>query len=231
MDWRQYQEETAEFFRSLGCEADVEAKVPGVRTEHKIDVWVRFNKFGIETKWVVECKYWNSSVTKEKVLALRGVVEDVGADRGILISTARYQRGAVRAAKKTNITLTNLDELKETAQEDLLASALHHIETRVIELNYARGSLLSLKGLEQTGQRYTGTIRVDRNASQIGANLSSIRSGLDRIRLQTPPYPIKYDETGERVTVDTVEEFVIQAYEILSEVEFSLNSQLASKPQ
>ena len=118
MNWRRYQEETAEFFRSLGCEADVEAKVLGARAEHRIDVWVRFNKFGIETKWVIECKYWNSSVTKEKVLALQRVVEDVGADRGILVSTAKYQRGAVRVAEKTNITLTNLDELKESAHED-----------------------------------------------------------------------------------------------------------------
>ena len=130
MTWRQLQEETAEFFRTLGCDAQVEAKVPGARAEHKVDVWVRFTKFGLETKWLIECKYWASSVPKEKVLALKALVEDVGADRGILISAAGFQPGAVRATEKTNITLTDLDGLKETAREDLIASVLHRIETR-----------------------------------------------------------------------------------------------------
>src|SRR3972149_6255903 len=137
MDWKQYQDETSEFFRSLGCDAEVEAKVVGVRAEHKIDVWVRFKKFGLETRWVIECKYWNSAVPKEKVLALRSVVEDVGADRGILISAAGFQSGAVRASEKTNITLTDLDGIKETAQEDLVSSVLHRLETRAVGLKYA----------------------------------------------------------------------------------------------
>ena len=96
MDWKQYQEETAKFFRSLGCEAEVEAKVAGARAEHSIDVWVRFKRFGLESRWAIECKHWNSSVPKEKVLVLKSLVEDVGADRGILISAAGFQSGAVR---------------------------------------------------------------------------------------------------------------------------------------
>jgi len=122
MDWKQYQDEIAKFFRSLGADAEVEAKVAGARAEHRIDVWVRFKKFGLETRWVIECKYWNSAVPKEKVLALRSVVEDVGADRGILISAGGFQSGAVRAAEKSNITLTDLDGLKETANEDLVSA-------------------------------------------------------------------------------------------------------------
>src|SRR5437016_545584 len=149
MTWRQFQEETAEFFRSLECDAQVEAKIIGARAEHNIDVWVRFTKFGLETKWVIECKDWNSAIPKEKVLALKSVVEDVGADRGILISTAGFQSGAVRACEKTNITLTDLDGMKETASEDLIASVLHRIETRTVELKY---DLHSLYITERIGQ-------------------------------------------------------------------------------
>src|SRR5262249_47525610 len=136
MSWQDMQEQTAEFFRSLGCDAQVEAKVSGARGPHKIDVWVRFKKFGLETKWVVECKYWNSAIPKEKVLTLKSIVEDVGADRGVLISSANFQAGAIRAAEKTNITLTNLEELKETAKDDLVASVINRIETRALELRY-----------------------------------------------------------------------------------------------
>ena len=76
MKWQQFQDHTAEFFRSLGCHAQVEAKVTGARVEHKIDVWVRFNKFGLETKWVIECKDWNSTVPKEKVLYSSRMIRD-----------------------------------------------------------------------------------------------------------------------------------------------------------
>lgn len=233
MNWRRYQEETAEFFRSLGCEADIEAKVSGVRAGHKIDVWVRFRKFGLETRWVIECKHWNSSVTKEKVLVLRSIVEDVGADRGILISSSGYQSGAVRAAEKTNVTLTDLDGLKETAQQDLSASVLHCIETRAVKLKYA---LHNLFRTEQTNPNIWSSKPlpgVDSKSviSTIGT-LAILEYGFDRVRLQKPPYPIKFDETGHRqIVVDTLDEFVAIAYEVISEAESTLNSQLGSKPK
>lgn len=227
MDWKQYQNEIAEFFRSLGCEAEVEAKIVGVRTEHKIDVWVCFKKFGLETRWVIECKYWNSAVPKEKVLALRSIVEDVGADRGILISAAGFQSGAVRASEKTNITLTDLDGLKETAKEDLVSSVLHRLEIKAVELKYA---LHDLYIYEQTSP-HSGTASprhgVDGSAVMrtIG-KLAMLEYGFDRARLKKPPYPVKFDDTGQReVVVDTLGEFVDQASEIISEAELTLKSQ------
>lgn len=233
MNWRQYQEQTAVFFRRLGCEADVEAKVPGARAEHKIDVWVRFKKFGLEIKWVIECKHWNSAVTKEKVLVLRSVVEDVGADKGILISVAGYQSGAVRASEKTNITLTDLDGLKETAKEYLLSSLLHKIETRAIELKY---SLLELYGSEQTSPN-SWTSRplpgIDGSivCKTIGG-LALLEFGFDRVRLMKPPYPVKFDDTVQRkVIVETLDEFVARASEVISEAESTLKAQRGSIPK
>lgn len=233
MNWRRYQEQTAEFFRSLGCEVDVEVKVPGARAEHKIDVWVRFKKFGLETKWVVECKHWNSGVTKEKVLVLRSVVEDVGADRGILISAAGYQSGAVRASEKTNITLTDLDGLKETAQEDLLSSVIHRIETRAVELKYSLHNLYSSEQTSPHSWTSSPLAGVDGATvlNTIG-KLAVLEYGFDRVRLKKPPYPIKFDDTGQRqVVVDTLDEFVARASEVISEAESTLNSQRGSKPK
>jgi hypothetical protein len=227
MTWRQFQEETAEFFRSLGCDAQVEAKVIGVRAEHKIDVWVRFTKFGLETKWLIECKDWNSAIPKEKVLALISVVEDVGADRGILISAAGFQPGAVRAAEKTNITLTDLDGLKESAHEDLIASVLHRIETRAVELRY---ELHDLYTYEQTGPCSLSSKPlpgVDGNAVMRATRaLALLEYGFDRVRLKKAPYPVKFDDSGEReVVVDTLEDFVAAASEVIGEAESTLKLQ------
>lgn len=231
MDWKRYQNETAEFFRSLGCDVEIEAKVAGMRAEHKIDVWVRFKKFGLETRWVIECKYWNSAVPKEKVLALRSIVEDIGADRGILISAAGFQTGAVRASMKTNITLTDLDELKETAQEYLLTSVLHRLEVKAVELMYALHDLFTNE--QKSPHSWTSKPRSGVDGNSVARTIGSLvvlEYGFDRVRLKKPPYPIKFDDTGQRkVVVDTLDEFVAQASAFLREAELTLNVQAPSK--
>ncbi len=231
MYWKRYQEETASFFRSLGCDVEVDATVKGARAKHKVDVLVRFRRFGLETKWVVECKLWQTSVPKEKVLALKSTIEDVGADRGILVSSAGFQSGAVRAATSTNISLTSLDELKETAEEELVSSVLHTLETRVIELKYALSDLYSI---EQTTSHFwisMPLIGVDSGAvyRAIGA-LSFLEFGFDRARLRKPPYPIKFGEPGQgQFLAMTLEEFVEGAAQVICEAQTTLNSQHPGK--
>lgn len=227
MNWRDYQEETAQFFRSLGCDVEVNATIKGVRTDHEIDVWVCFNRYGLETKWVVECKYWESRVPKEKVLVLRSIVEDIGADRGILISRTGFQSGAIRAAKKSNITLTNLDDLRKTAQEDLISFLLHTIETKVVRLQH---SLFNLYRVEQTSPNTTTATplpgvdgKVLMNASGL---LTIIGFGFERVKLQTPPFPFKFDDSGERIiSAASLNEFIDQVSKIVSEVEATVISQ------
>ncbi len=54
---------------------------------------------------------------KEKVLALKAIVEDVGADRGIIITEKGYQPGAYDVARGSNVTLvTSLEEFERTAE-------------------------------------------------------------------------------------------------------------------
>lgn len=85
-DWQEYQEEVTTFFRNLGWEAMTDFAIRGVRTTHDVDVFVKSHHVGFDVVWIVECKYWTSRVTKLHVLALREIVADLGADRGILLS-------------------------------------------------------------------------------------------------------------------------------------------------
>lgn len=117
--WSDYQDQVAEFFRSLGMEADTNVAVQGVRTKHDVDVEVRGRHVGFELFWIVECKRWATKVPKEKVLALRTIVDDVGADRGIMMAESGYQSGALQAARSTNVMLTSLADLRETLAYDL----------------------------------------------------------------------------------------------------------------
>jgi len=114
--WRDYQESTAYFFRVLGMDANVGERVAGARGRHDVDVVVRTSRAGIEhieQLWIVECKRWRRSVSKLHVAALVSIVQDVGADRGFLMSETGFQPGAFKLASLSNITLTSLTELKE----------------------------------------------------------------------------------------------------------------------
>lgn len=130
-NWKEYQEEAAAFFRSLGLDAETDVTVKGVRTSHDIDVLVKSHHVGFDVTWIVECKHWATKVSKLHVLALREVVADVGADRGILLSESGFQSGAIEAATLTNIHVTSILETRRTAKSDITAMRLRELYDRV----------------------------------------------------------------------------------------------------
>lgn len=152
--WKDYQEEVATFFRSIGCHAEVEKRVSGARGKHQIDVFVTLRSFGIDVIWIVECKNWKSAVPKEKVLAFSQVAQDLGADRGFLLSESGFQSGAIRMSEKSNITLCNIEDLRASAKPDivtreltLLAQKAHSLQTRLHEFELdEEGRVLGLLG-------------------------------------------------------------------------------------
>lgn len=117
--WREYQQDVAELFRSLGFSVGAEQNLEGARGTHEIDVLAQTTFAGIAITWVVECKLWKTAISKEKVLTLAQVASDVGADRAFLLSESGFQAGAIRVAENTNITLTSLHELLKSANDEL----------------------------------------------------------------------------------------------------------------
>lgn len=51
-DWKAYQSATAEVFRRLECNAQVDLTVAGVRASHAIDVHATFSRSG--TRWSID---------------------------------------------------------------------------------------------------------------------------------------------------------------------------------
>ena len=129
--WRDYQEQAAVFFRSLGMDAQTDVTVRGVRTNHDIDVLVKSRHVGFEVTWIVECKCWQTAVSKLHVLALREIVTDTGADRGILLSESGFQVGAKEAASLTNVHLRSLAESELEASAEVIAMRLAELNDRV----------------------------------------------------------------------------------------------------
>lgn len=110
-NWREYQEAVARAFRELGCSAEVDKTVTGARGWHDIDVYVTFEKFGYDCRWIIECKRWTNPVPKSVVHTFYSIVQNVGADRGLIFAENGFQSGAHTAAQNTNVLLqTSLED-------------------------------------------------------------------------------------------------------------------------
>ncbi|MDR8351008.1 restriction endonuclease, partial [Acinetobacter baumannii] len=80
---------------------------------------------------LVECKHWKNPVSKLHVLALREIVTEIGADRGILLSESGFQSGAIEAANLTNVHITSLAELSLSASKDIYSMRLRELYNQV----------------------------------------------------------------------------------------------------
>lgn len=129
--WSDYQDEVARFFGELSLDAKTNVTLTGVRTKHDIDVVVSSKHAGFDVLWLVECKSWKTAIPKEKVLALRTIVDDVGADRGFIMAEKGYQAGALEASRATNVMLSSIVDLRETLAHELGMAKLSSLVTRI----------------------------------------------------------------------------------------------------
>ncbi|MDK9778986.1 MULTISPECIES: restriction endonuclease [unclassified Vibrio] len=132
-----FQEEIKDYFESLGTYAETNVTLSGARGDHDIDVLVKTKFLGRDVTWVIEAKKWKYNVSKEKVLALITIIQDIGADRGFIISEKGFQKGAIKSAENTNITLTTFEDLKEETKAFIDTEILKQYEERY-KLLYAR---------------------------------------------------------------------------------------------
>lgn len=136
-DWYIFQEEIKKYFESLGTQAETNVKLIGARGEHDIDILIRTKFLGRDVIWIIEAKKWKSNVPKEKVLALITIVQDIGADRGFIISEKGFQSGAIKVSENTNITLLTFNELKVETKRYINSEILKQYEER-FHLLYSR---------------------------------------------------------------------------------------------
>jgi hypothetical protein len=129
--WKKYQHDAAAVFRRIGLKAEVEQLIVGACATHKADVYVTGKFGGLDIKWVIECKAWRSNVPKEKVAALIAIVQDVGADKGVLLSEKGFQSGSISMARKKNIVLTSIADLSEQVSADFAEAIISKLEWRL----------------------------------------------------------------------------------------------------
>ena len=72
---------------------------------HNIDVYYQFELNGIIHRVIFECKNWNSKVSKEKVLVLKAIMDDIPKSVGVMVAPNGYQSGAKKFAEHHGIEL------------------------------------------------------------------------------------------------------------------------------
>lgn len=111
-DWRDLQDKVADLFREMGYEVRSPHVVDMVRGRKEIDVYVVDPRTSVPQVILIECKHWAGPVHQETVHSMRTVVQDTGANSGIIVSSGGFQSGAGEAAANSNIDLKTWEALQ-----------------------------------------------------------------------------------------------------------------------
>lgn len=157
-EWKVYQQEVASFLVQLGFETRTDETIAGARASHDIDVTARISVAGVNQLWVVECKKWKRPVPKERALTFVGIVNDIGADRGLIFSESGFQAGAIRATGSTNVTLTSLSDFEQNYSGEIASVRARVLNERIVTLEQKFASLWQLDSdeRERIFGRYVG---------------------------------------------------------------------------
>ena len=68
-------------------------------------------------------------------MALLAIVQDIGADKGILLSEVGFQSGAIMCIKGTNVILTSLGDLKEQVRDSIDEATIAGLHWRWKQVN------------------------------------------------------------------------------------------------
>ena len=90
--------------------------------QHQIDVVADYAAPLHRSRVLIEAKSYQSSVDKDRIMKLIQIVADVGADRGIIITTSRFTPDAIKTAAGYNVDLWDREKLGQRLGEIEIAS-------------------------------------------------------------------------------------------------------------
>ena len=78
-----------ELFKKMGYDVIHNVKKVGRSgAEHQIDVWVEYRCPLHTSKVIIEAKSYDKPIDKDRIMKLVQIVDDLGADRGIIVTTS-----------------------------------------------------------------------------------------------------------------------------------------------
>ncbi len=117
IDWKQYEQYVYEIFRTKYPEYSVERNLRIIgritNQSRQIDIAIRGEFIGHQLFAVVDCKYYSEKVDVKDVESFIGMLSDIGADLGILVTNKGYSEAAQKQAEASRIKLdiVKIDEI------------------------------------------------------------------------------------------------------------------------
>jgi restriction system protein len=101
-----------ELFKKMGYQVIHDARKIGLSgAEHQIDVLAEYTCPLHTSKIVVEAKSYDKPIDKDRIMKLTQIVADIGADRGIIVTTSYFTPEAIKTATGHNIELWDREKL------------------------------------------------------------------------------------------------------------------------
>lgn len=111
----------ARLFKASGYDARHNVKMKGRSgVAHQVDVFAEYKAPLHVSRIVIECKSYDKPIDKDIVMKLIHEVDDLGVDRGILVTTSYFTPDAVSTAEGHNIDLWDGAKLRELLKGAML---------------------------------------------------------------------------------------------------------------
>ncbi|MCF7353329.1 restriction endonuclease [Vibrio sp. CK2-1] len=121
MNWKDYEKDIYQQFKDMYPTAEItyDAKVRGrySKVERQVDILVEDYAAGESITIMVDAKFFGKNIDVKDVESFIGMMQDVGADKGLLITQKGYSKAAIARAhndpSRIELDILNFDELKK----------------------------------------------------------------------------------------------------------------------
>ncbi len=113
-------------------------------SKRDIKVDVSFNYTiakGADVLFLVECKCYNHSVSVDEVEEFHSKIDDIGAHKGIMVTTVGFQEGAIKTAKGRGIALALLTTEHQPGELRYIVNAAGTVSFKPSNKEFWQGNL------------------------------------------------------------------------------------------
>jgi len=145
---------------------------------HEIDLAFTGDIAGADVLFLIECKCYKRKVSTDDVLTFAKRIEDISANKGILITTVGFTKGAIELARAHRIALAIAK-----------STAIHYV-LRDMSIDFGKNP----RELPATGLYYIGT-KLELKGDRFFLLLEEVRPHEDRWIGEFTPTPLPTDFT------------------------------------
>lgn len=178
----------------------------------QIDVLITSQAAGIEIKTIIECKDYKGKVSVGVIDAIHSVIQDVNANKGIVVSSNGFSSKAINKAKRLGISLFTAHEA--LSEKWSLEIEIPVLITEVDSVNVIPKFKITIEGITSFPNSAIHTINdinllesfTEHLKSLNATQLQALKKSDNRYRIKevSPPFFIR-DTTGNKYFIDDFE--------------------------